>query len=382
MTGSINRQRIAGARIGRPVRLHGSHGDLWSATWADDGELYVASDDSFGFDRTADSNLAVSRVSGDRPPDLRGVTVNPMWSYGKQTEYGPDDGMWKATGIASVDGSLYLGVSRHSHPLGNPFFIQETWDASFVRSDDHGVTWTQPPTLGRPMFPGHAFSTPFFVQYGQDGAAEVDDADRFVYAISNDGAWNHGNSMILGRVRRDRLATLDPAAWEFYHGLADGRPVFRPRHDTARFVFHAPGRTSMTGLHFVAGLGLYILPQWHFVDHDDADRRWRTSRLEFYQAPHPWGPFSLFHRQDFGESWYNPAIPSKFISPDGTSMWLFLGGDFMDFHANNVTETEQSYYGLWMARLDLESEDAPSLSAPLETRSMMRPWPASAAARW
>jgi hypothetical protein len=124
------------------------------------------------------------------------------------------------------------------------------------------------------------------------------------------------------------------------------------------------GRRIATGLHFVAGLGRYILPQWHFTDHQDPDRRWRTSRLEFYQAPHPWGPFSLFHRQDCPESWYNPSIPSKFISPDGTPMWLFLGGDIMDFHASNVTETERSYYGLWMASFDLDVDDASSQSAP------------------
>ena len=249
-------RRIAEARIGAPTRLKSSHGDLWSATWADDGELYVASDDSFGFDRAADSNLVVNRVSGDRPPDLTGVTVNPMWEYGKQTEYLEDDGMWKATGIASVDGSLYLGVSRHSHPLGNAFFVQETWDASIIRSDDHGQTWTQIPSLERPMFRGHAFSTPFFVQYGRDGAADVDEADRFVYAVSSDGAWNHGNTMTLGRVARDRLRFLDAGDWAFYHGLDGDQPIFRSRHDTARYVFRAPGRTSMTGLHYVAGLGV------------------------------------------------------------------------------------------------------------------------------
>ena len=39
-------------------------------------------------------------------------------------------------------------------------------------------------------------------------------------------------------------------------------------------------------------------------------------------------------------------------------MWLFLGGDFMDFHASNVHETEKSYYGLWMAPLSLDVEDS------------------------
>ena len=210
MSAERPRREIVPCGLGAATRIRGSHGDLWSATWADDDALYVASDDAFGFDRAADSNLAVNRVTGSMPPDLSGVTVNAMWEYGRQTEYGDDDGMWKATGIASVDGSLFLGVSRHSHPLGNRFFIQETWDASVIRSDDHGVTWTEVPTLGKAMFPGHAFSTPFFVHYGKDGQADVDDADRYVYALSNDGAWNHGTNMTLGRVPRDSLGRLDP----------------------------------------------------------------------------------------------------------------------------------------------------------------------------
>jgi hypothetical protein len=332
----------------------GSHGDLWSPTWGDDGEIYAASDDTFGFDRAADSNLAVNRVSG-MPPSLHGVTVNPMWEFGRQTEYLRDDGMWKAMSIASFDGSLYLTVSRHSHPLLNAFCIQETWDASIIRSDDHGLTWKGIPELDSAMFPGHAFSTPFFVQYGQDGAGEADEADRYVYAVSNDGSWNNGSSMTLGRVARERLSRLDAGDWEFYYGLVNNQPVFRPRHDTGRSIFRAPGRTSMTGVQYIAALGLYVMPQWHFRHHDDPTRRWRVTRFEFFQAPHPWGPWSLFHCQDFSQSWYNPALPSKFISPDGRSMWLFVAGDFMDFHANNVTETERSYYGLWVAPVTLET---------------------------
>jgi hypothetical protein len=351
---------IVGARLGRPIRVRGSHGDLWSPTWADDGEIYAAADDAFGFDRGADSNLTINRVSG-MPPNLHGVTVNPMWEYGRQTEYLEDDGMWKAMSIASVDGSLYLTVSRHSHPLLNRYSIQETWDASIIRSDDHGSNWTAVPELGHAMFPGHAFSTPFFIQYGQDGAADVDDADRYVYAVSNDGAWNNGSSMTLGRVPRERLPRLKADDWEFYHGMVDERPVFRPRHDTARYVFRSPGRSSMTGIHHLAPLGLYVLPQWHFRHHDDTARRWRLSRFEFFQARHPWGPWSLFHAQDFRQSWYNPAIPAKFISADGRSLWLFIAGDFMDFHANNVTDTERSYYGLWFAPMTLEVEDRHAL---------------------
>jgi hypothetical protein len=40
-------------------------------------------------------------------------------------------------------------------------------------------------------------------------------ADQYVYAVSNDGYWNNGSLMKLGRVGRDRLENLNPADWEF-----------------------------------------------------------------------------------------------------------------------------------------------------------------------
>lgn len=52
--------------------------------------------------------------------------------------------------------------------------------------------------------------------------------------------------------------------------------------------------------------------------------------FELYSAAEPWGPWSLFHSEDFGPyPWtrdrhggYGVTVPSKFISEDGTSMWL------------------------------------------------------------
>jgi hypothetical protein len=72
----------------------------------------------------------------------------------------------------SVDGVLYLSISRHHYPdERKPFahFIQETWDASIIKSTDHGRNWSATPEIGKAMFPGRLFSNPFFVQHGKDG---------------------------------------------------------------------------------------------------------------------------------------------------------------------------------------------------------------------
>jgi len=108
----------------------------------------------------------------------------------------------------------------------------------------------------------------------------------------------------------------------------------------------------MTGIHYIQGLDLYILPQWHYPYLDDPVRRFKHTRLEFYQAPAPWGPWTLFHIQDFeAESWYNPCIPSKFVNSDGKRFWLFVAGDFL-----GAARPAKVYYALWMIPVVLEVE--------------------------
>jgi hypothetical protein len=201
------------------------------------------------------------------------------------------------------------------------------------------------------MFPGRIFSTPFFIQYGKDGKATRDGADQYVYAVSTDGIFGNGNWMTLGRVRRDRIAHLDPIDWEFVHGYdGKGGVIWQPRWDDAVQTFRNPGRTSMTGIHYIAPLDLYILPQWYSTKLDDETRRWKASCIELYHASAPWGPWTLFHSRCFEpQGWYNPCIPSKFISSDGRKLWIFVAGDW------TTCETTKGYYGLWMilAALDV-----------------------------
>jgi hypothetical protein len=364
--------RITSARIGAPVRVPGSHGDLWTTAWADDGLLYTASDDSTGFGEAVSSNLAISRLEGDDPLALRGTTINPMTEYGSWGEVlDADHAFWKADGLTSIDGSLYLSVSRHSGAMDVDIPHQEAFDATIVRSDDHGATWTPAPPLGRSMFPGPSFATPFFVDYGQDSRDAV---DEHVYAVSTDGAWNNGSSMRLGRVRRDRIGRLRASDWEFVQDVdhdGDRSPLWGPRHDTARSTFRAYGRTSMTGIHYVAPLGLDVMPPWSYPQLGHRDGAWDRTIWELWQAPAPWGPWELFHTCAWQPSgFYNPWIVSRFTSADGRRLWLFTAGDFSD-----CMKTD-GWYGLHVVPLELEVDPDATLrtgpsEAALRERAMM-----------
>jgi len=347
---------IARAELGAVQRMPGDvFGDTWSSCEGPGGLLYSAADDTRCFGGVCFSNLAVNVLDGV-PPTLGGETINPMTEYGAMCETDVDRGNWKACGITAVGDSLYLAVSRH-HYMQPPFWQQEAWDSTIIRSDDGGKTWTARPELGESMFPGQSFATPFFIDYGADTGAAPHGADEYVYAMSSTGHWNNGHAMTLGRVRRDRINDLSAADWEFAQGYwDDGAPdtsdrpvgdvVWTARHDQALPVFQSPGRTGMGGPTWVAGLGLYILPQWHFPHLDRPNpARWQHSRWELYSSPTPWGPWSLFHTEDFSpQGFYNPSIPSRFISEDGTRMWLLTCGDFVThahyaLHAVELTIT-------------------------------------------
>jgi len=340
------------ATFGEPIAYKDLHGDSWTPAWADDENLYSTADDTLGpKDTPINSNLAVYRITGDQPPGIHVEVVNPMPQFGKCTEVKPEDGAcWKASSLACIDGVLYLAASRNRYVDQGAFNIQQVWDSSIIKSTDHGKTWSPAPQLGQAMFPGHTFSNPCFVQYGQDGRGTKDASDKFVYAVSNDGSWNNGNSMALGRVPRNRIANLDPHDWEFVHGFEKGQvPIWKPRHDYAIYTLRAPGRAGVGGIHYIAGIDRYITAQWHYPTLNEIPQTvaWNHSRFELYEGPAPWGPWTLFHTQDFKpQGFYNPTIPSKFISADGKKLWIFAAGDF--------STSDHPYYTINMIPVTLD----------------------------
>jgi hypothetical protein len=106
-------QPIQGVKVGTPVRLLDSVGDTWIAAWAGDNNLYSPSDDTTGFRKACNSNVAFNRLEGSDPLHLTGTTINPMSDYGKMSQLGADACNWKSTGCMWIDGALYLSVARH-----------------------------------------------------------------------------------------------------------------------------------------------------------------------------------------------------------------------------------------------------------------------------
>ncbi|OAQ60244.1 hypothetical protein VFPPC_14804 [Pochonia chlamydosporia 170] len=323
-----------------------SDGDLWPTTWADDDQLYTANGDGRGFSSNPDdfADIVVNRISGHPDTGISGVrlaagaAVGPVWTQGTYNR--------KPTGIIAVDGDgdgkdeLYL-VVQDLNSGQNGLAFNDVPAASIARSTDYGVTWTATKT---PMFTNHTFTTVFFLDFGKSNSrASVLGANgaKYVYAYGLDRNWRDS---VIGSVadpqdvylsRAPISAIQDITKWEFFSGtaskpkwsksMADRKPVL---HDTTRVY---PGGQTTDGFSVISqGSVVYNAPLNRYIY-----TSWTDYTFNFYEAPQPWGPFTLFEWKDFGVTpWFgmnttNPknggyatTIPSKFISADGTRMWV------------------------------------------------------------
>jgi hypothetical protein len=352
--GAGGTEPIGAVRVEAPIPIPDNHGDTWVSAWAADGNVYSPSNDSKGFHERGSSNIAFNRLTGDDPAKIQGESINMMKGYGKWAEEGPDGCSWKSSGCYALDGVLYWVVARHRYgeTSGDPHRRQLAANASIIKSTDLGKTWTRSARQNyeEPMFPGRRFATPYFVEYGQDGKASVDNADRYVYAISNDGFWDNGNNMILGRVARAKIADLHAADWEFYVG-GDGMEDAAWTRDAnnARLILDAPGKLGMTGSVYIPGLKRYFMIGWYYPAGGGVISKEATTKTawDFYEAPKPWGPWTKIGSKEYEpQGYYSPQICPKFTSPDGRQVFAFTTGDWHD---------EKRFYRLTVVPLRLEA---------------------------
>lgn len=318
-----------------------SDGDLWPSCWSDDDALYAANGDGAGFGDEA-SDIVVDRITGTpEKNDLEGTAlasgdaVGQVWSGDGFTR--------KPTGMLCVDGTIYLAVQD----LRTDF--NEAPAATIARSDDHGRTWTW--DTSAPMFANHVFTTIWFADYGKD-AAEAPDA-RYAYAYGLDGNWRDSfddavpdpTELFLARVPVDSVQ--DPATWEFYDAapgaaaptwtkdIAAKKPVLvddrvvHPSDPAGASASPAVGGGQTVGAHDLSVIsqgGVTYLPALRRYVYTS----WTELTYEFYEAPQPWGPWTLFLSEDFGPyPWsdhryggYATTIPSKFLSDDDRTAWV------------------------------------------------------------
>lgn len=100
-------------------------------------------------------------------------------------------------------------------------------------------------------------------------------SNNYVYAFSNDGFWDNGNNLILGRVARNRIGNLNAADWQFYKGgdgmldanwISDMNNGYSWANDDAAGMQYSAGWTDDNNrpreyngdLHYTSGNGNYV----------------------------------------------------------------------------------------------------------------------------
>ena len=323
-------------------------GDTWFSTWADDGKIYVTYNDGFGWNNiggsNAGSNIAINTVTSSTPAFV-GTSVNTMAAWGGQAQTGSDGNTFKSTGIISVGGVLYWFVQRdNSTVLTSAPFLQTAKNAQIIKSSDHGVTWTPtPPSTAQPyaspQFPvatyAH-FGAPSFIQYGQNYSCPgVDNCGTYVYAISNDGFWNNGNNLYLGRVLISAIGNLSAADWQFYQGGDGSVSSNWGSISTAVSVLSGSKTLGVPGVQYVPALGQYVMMEWYYPAVAQGlgflDPAWTIWSM--YTAPHPWGPWTSSGGGAVTwapSGYYNPVpVPS---SVNGNSFTVFTAGNFNTYN--------------------------------------------------
>ena len=150
-------------------------------------------------------------------------------------------------------------------------------------------------------------------------------------AVQGDAAFFENNDQILlGRVPTHSILQRD--AYEFWVGpAADGTVHWSLDHTIANHVWEFPLMTSVQQVNWHPGLRRYIFANWAWIsydgnprpDHTPDERNSRTghqrTQLTFVEGPTPWGPWSIFYRND---NWHGPDGSMGGYTPVFPPAWI------------------------------------------------------------
>ena len=281
--------------------------DNWPVTSGDDGSLYTAYGDGYGFVPNTEYKLSLglAKVEGEGP-SIQGVNLRS--ASGERVGQGKFGE--KASGLLMVDGVLYM-------------IVRNANNSCLLWSNDHGKTWESAPWKF-----DVSFGCPTFLNYGKNYEGAI---DRFVYIYSNDdkSAYKNTDHFIVARVPSDQIK--DWRKYKYFAGFDDrGKPVWTEDIRKREAVFTNPGKCYRSGITYDKGLKKFLWCQSIQLAHSKQlkDQRFRGG-LGIFESDYPWGPWkTVFYTRNWdtgpGET---SSIPTKWISADGMNAYLLFSGD-------------------------------------------------------
>jgi len=331
-----------------------TNADTWYPSWASDGALYSPwTDGCFGewhplidcsskagdptnAGRDGRSGTGHAKITGDDPMALTvenlGVDYASPFPYGGRYPCGSlvHNGVW-------YYGTYCLDESGRVAPNGLPL----NWDilgpfVGFRVSHDFGKTWEEcPHTPLKPIFGEmgkHGYKVrigaPHVVDFGRNMEHSPDGKAYFVgHGATRPGAevaWIRGDQAYLFRVTPSPETINDPSAYEFFGGHdGTGAPIWTTDFAAMKPLVEWDTRIGHATITYNAPLGKYLLC---ITDGGNTISTYNSYILESDKVTGPWKLVTFMER--FGQQAYFLNIPSKFISEDGTKMWLCYSANF------------------------------------------------------
>ncbi|MCL2664993.1 MAG: DUF4185 domain-containing protein [Defluviitaleaceae bacterium] len=325
-------------------RMHKGDGDMWPVTWAADGHLYTAAGDNqkspmntwriedhpgMGEWGSPIKVLLIDNMPLDPKVYCTRPNVHPLWGI-------------KPASMLAMDGVIYFAVQLMNFGDNPAFNRQHNINSWIMTSTDNAVTWNKTAT-DENFFTGRVAS-PHFCQFGKDYEGARDEYVYAYFPAAEDGNsyWENGDFILLGRVHKKEI--LNRGAWEFFTGERNGAQLWHADDEKAKPVFSYPLMTGENHVSYNAGLKRYIMGNYGFVNdkgepmpyhqNNSFNADIQRSQLTLFEAPEPWGPWSHFYTdEDWGvRGGYQPCFPTKWMSADGTSVWMVYSGSEEDYN--------------------------------------------------
>ena len=332
--------------------------DTWYPSWAADGNLYSpwtdgrcprldggregSSSNGYKGDRTrrqATTGQAV--MMGDDPLNLKiyslGLTNGHPYPYGGRYPCGSlvHNGVWYyGTYCLAPYGKTRFGDMDYNWPWLGPL-------VGFRVSTDYGRTWKGTPHTPEKSLFGETgmwaypvkIGSPHFVDFGKNmehspdgkayllghGAVYPDPKPRFANL-----SWITGDQIYLVRVVPSIENINDKSKYEFFAGHDNkNRPIWSHDFKTIKPLLDWNDNMGCVTATYNAPLKKYLMcvtDGWPTV------AKMNSYILESDKITGPWK--LVTYMKDFGEQGYFLNLPSKFISPDGHTLWLCYSANF------------------------------------------------------
>jgi len=276
--------------------------DNWPITWADDGNLYTAFGDGWGFKEpkiSAKLSLGIARIVGP-PENFKGINIRSP----DIEQTGDGHSGKKASGMLMVEGVLYM-------------WIRNAGNSQLAFSADRGKSWKFCPWKFTT-----SFGCPTFCNFGKN-YAHARDEYVYVYSQDRDSAYASADRMVLARVHKNKITEHN--AYRFFAGLDNnGKPKWTGDISARAGVFANPGRCYRSSVCYNPDVKRYLWCQ--VIPHKD---KTSNSGLGIFDAPRPWGPWTTLW---YTESWdvdpgESAGFTVKWFGQKGQALYLVFSGN-------------------------------------------------------